>query len=126
MRVLRGDWENLRFSPLSLLGEDETSVSFVLRTHSTMFHLLRRTTSKSKGVNEMLEPMMPEYSDTMYLKGFSPMQIYSAFKQTQRRKQKDKREESILEKEVFAFIEAMLMATTKEAMKDIFKDFKIQ
>ena len=35
-----GLWENLRFSPLSLLGEDETSVSFVLRTHSTMFHLL--------------------------------------------------------------------------------------
>ena len=78
----------------------------------------------------MLEPMMPEYSHTMHLKGFSPTQIYSAFKQTQRRKQKDKREkkreESILEKETMAFIEAMLMATTKEAMKEIFKDFKIQ
>ena len=47
-----GLWENLRFSPLSLLGEDETSVSFVLRTHSTMFHLLHRTTSKSKGVKK--------------------------------------------------------------------------
>ena len=34
--------------------------------------------------------------------------------------------ESILEKETMAFIEAMLMATTKEAMKEIFKDFKIQ
>ncbi len=78
----------------------------------------------------MLEPMMPEYSNTMYLKGFSPTQIYSAFKQSNRRKQKDKRkkerEESILEKEVFAFIEAMMMATTKEAMKEIFKDFKIK
>ena len=78
----------------------------------------------------MLEPMMPEYSNTMYLKGFSPTQIYSAFKQTQRRKRYDekrkKREESILEKETMAFIEAMLMATTKEAMKEIFKDFKIQ
>ena len=78
----------------------------------------------------MLEPLMPEYSNTMYLKGFSPTQIYSAFKQTQRRKQKDKRkkkeEESIWEKEVFAFIEAMTMATTKEAMKEIFKDFKIK
>ena len=66
----------------------------------------------------------------MHLKGFSPTQIYSAFKQTQRRKQRDKREkkreESILEKETMAFIEAMLMATTKEAMKEIFKDFKIQ
>ena len=78
----------------------------------------------------MLEPMMPEYSNTMYLKGFSPTQIYSAFKQTQRRKRKvekkKKREESILEKETMAFIEAMLMATTKEAMKEIFKDFKIK
>ena len=78
----------------------------------------------------MLEPMMPEYSNTMYLKGFSPTQIYSAFKQTQRRtrkvEKKKKREESILEKETMAFIEAMLMATTKEAMKEIFKDFKIK
>lgn len=78
----------------------------------------------------MLEPMMPEYSHAMHLKGFTPTQIYSAFKQTQRRKQKDKkdkkREQSIFGKETMAFIEAMLMATTKEAMKDIFKDFKIQ
>ena len=78
----------------------------------------------------MLEPMMPEYSHAMHLKGFSPTQIYSAFKQTNRRKQKDrkkkKREESILEKETMAFIESILMATTKEAMKDIFKDFKIK
>ena len=78
----------------------------------------------------MLEPQMPAYSDTMHLKGYTPMQIYSAFKQTQRRKYNDKRkkkqEESILEKEMFAFVEAMLMATTKEAMKEIFKDFKIK
>ena len=76
----------------------------------------------------MLEPMMPEYSHDMYLKGFTPMQIFSAFKQTQRRKQKDKREkereQSILEKETFAFIEAMLTATVNEAMNDIFKDWK--
>jgi hypothetical protein len=78
----------------------------------------------------MLEPIMPEYDHTMYLKGFTPTQIYSAFKQTQRKKRKDerkkKREESILEKETMAFIEAMLMATSKEAMKEIFKDFKIK
>ena len=76
----------------------------------------------------MLEPMMPEYSNSMYLKGFTPTQIYSAFKQTQRRKQKDKRkkkeEESILEKETFAFIEAMLSAAVNEAMDEIFKDWK--
>ena len=76
----------------------------------------------------MLEPIMPEYDHTMYLKGFTPTQIYSAFKQTQRKKQKDKkdkkREQSILEKETFAFIEKMLGVAVDEAMKDIFKDWK--
>ena len=76
----------------------------------------------------MLEPMMPEYSNTMYLKGFSATQVYSAFKQTQRRKQNDKRKEkrkqSVLEKETMAFIEAMLAAMVEKAMKDIFKDWK--
>ena len=76
----------------------------------------------------MLEPMMPEYSNTMYLKGFSATQVYSAFKQTQRRKQNDKRkkkrEQSILEKETMSFIEAMLAAMLDKAMKDIFKDWK--
>lgn len=69
----------------------------------------------------MLEPMMPEYSHSMYLKGFTPTQIYSAFKQTQRRKQKDKkdkkREQSILEKETFAFIEKMLGVAVDEAIR---------
>ena len=76
----------------------------------------------------MLEPIMPEYDHTMYLKGFTPTQIYSAFKQTQRKKQKDKkdkkREQSILEKETFAFNEQMLGVAVDEAMKDIFKDWK--
>ena len=71
----------------------------------------------------MLEPMMPEYSNTMYLKGFSATQVYSAFKQTQRRKQNDKRkkkrEQSILEKETMSFIEAMLAAMVEKAMKEI-------
>lgn len=71
---------------------------------------------------------MPEYSNTMYLKGFSATQVYSAFKQTQRRKQNDKRkkkrEQSILEKETMSFIEAMLAAMLDKAMKDIFKDWK--
>ncbi len=76
----------------------------------------------------MLEPMMPEYSHTMYLKGFSAMQIYSAFKQTNRRKlnekKKKKREQSILEKEAFDFIEKALSATVEKAMQEIFKDWK--
>lgn len=75
----------------------------------------------------MLEPMMPEYSNTMYLKGFSATQVYSAFKQTQRRKQKDKRQEkrkqSVLEKETMAFIEAMLAAMVEKSMKEIFNDW---
>lgn len=76
----------------------------------------------------MLEPMMPEYSNTMYLKGFSATQVYSAFKQTQRRKQNDKRKEkrkqSVLEKETMAFIEAMLAALVEKSMKEIFNDWK--
>lgn len=75
----------------------------------------------------MLEPMMPEYSNTMYLKGFSATQVYSAFKQTQRRKQNDKRKEkrkqSVLEKETMAFIEAMLAALVEKSMKEIFSDW---
>lgn len=75
----------------------------------------------------MLEPMMPEYSNTMYLKGFSATQVYSAFKQTQRRKQNDKRKEkrkqSTLEKETMSFIEAMLAAMVEKAMKEIFSDW---
>lgn len=54
---------------------------------------------------------LPDYSPTMHLKGFSAMQIYSSFKQTQRKKQQDKkrkqREQSLLEKEIFRFIEGM-------------------
>lgn len=64
---------------------------------------------------------MPEYSKDMYLKGFSATQIYSAFKQSKRKKKKD---DDFLEKEIFAFIQAMLTATVNEAMKDLFKDFK--
>ena len=76
----------------------------------------------------MLERTMPEYSRTMYLQGFTPTQIYSAFRQTQRRKlddkQKKKQEQSILEKEIFAFIQAMLATTVDESLNQIFKDWK--
>ena len=71
---------------------------------------------------------LPDYSPGMYLKGFTPMQVYSAFKQTNRKKQKDKkknqREQSILEKEIFSLIESMAEATIYQAMDDIFKDWK--
>lgn len=75
----------------------------------------------------MLEPQYPEYSRDMYLRGFSASQIYSAFKQTQRRKQKDKRkkrEQSIWEKELYDFTEAVLSSQLDIIMKDLFKDKK--
>ena len=75
----------------------------------------------------MLEPQYPEYSRDMYLRGFSASQIYSAFKQTQRRKQKDKRkrrEQSILEKELYNITEAALSSQLEIIMKDLFKDWK--
>jgi len=68
----------------------------------------------------MLEPQYPDYSHDMYLKGFSQTQIYSAFKQTQRRKRE---EQSILEKETLAFVQAMLAVAVREAMDEIFKDW---
>ena len=71
---------------------------------------------------------LPDYSPTMHLKGFSAMQIYSSFKQTQRKKQKDKkkkqREQSLLEKEIFRFIEGVADAAISQAMDDIFEGWK--
>ena len=63
----------------------------------------------------MLEPMMPEYNHTMHLKGFSPTQIYSAFKQTQRKKQKDKKDKS---KEQIAALEKKVEEMEAKAAKD--------
>lgn len=75
----------------------------------------------------MLEPMMPEYSKQMYLQGFSAQQIMSAFRQTKRREQKRKRdkerEQSILEKEMYAFIEKVASAALNEALNDITKEW---
>lgn len=75
----------------------------------------------------MLEPQYPEYSRDMYLRGFSATQIYAAFKQTQRKKQKEKRkkrEQSILEKELYNITEAALSSQLEIIMKDLFKDWK--
>ena len=71
---------------------------------------------------------LPDYSPTMHLNGFSAMQVFSAFKQTQRKKQKEKkrkeREQSLLEKEIFNFIEGVAEATIHQAMDDIFDGWK--
>lgn len=66
---------------------------------------------------------LPEYSDYMYLQGYQPYEIMEAFRRTNRKKLQKKREESILEKEMFNFIEAMIATTVNKALDDIFKDF---
>lgn len=67
---------------------------------------------------------LPEYSDYMYLQGYEPYEIMEAFRRTTKKKLDKKREESILEKEMFNFIEAMIATTVNKALDDIFKDFK--
>lgn len=67
---------------------------------------------------------LPEYSKFMYLKGFNPFEILEAMRRTNRKKQKKKKDESILEKEIFNFIEGMAVATINEAMDDIFEGWK--
>ena len=56
---------------------------------------------------------LPDYSHDMYLKGFNAYQIFEANKRTNRKKQKKKEEESIFEKEMMSFIQAMITATVK-------------
>lgn len=67
---------------------------------------------------------VPDYSRFMYLKGFTPEQIYASFRQTQRKKHKKKREQSIMEKEVFNFMESMAEAAINEAVAQLLKDWK--
>ena len=67
---------------------------------------------------------LPDYSKDMYLKGFSPYQILEAFRRTEKKKRDKKREESILEKEMFNFIEGMATAAINEALDDIFEGWK--
>lgn len=64
---------------------------------------------------------LPDYSNDMYLKGFNPYEILEAFRRTNRKK---KREESILEKEMFNFIEGLATATINKAVEDMFEPFQ--
>lgn len=66
------------------------------------------------------EPL-PDYSRLMYLKGFTPYQIYESSRRTNRKKMKEK---STLEKEIFRFVNSMMTIAVNEAMKDIFEDWK--
>ncbi len=67
---------------------------------------------------------LPDYSHDMYLKGFNAYQIFEANRRTNRKKLKKKREESILEKELFNFIEGVATTAVNEAMDDIFEGWK--
>ena len=64
----------------------------------------------------------------MYMAGFSAQAVYAAFKNDQRKKENDKKkkkkEESILEKEIYRFIEGCLQPCIDQAIDDIFKDWK--
>ena len=63
---------------------------------------------------------LPEYSHDMYLKGYDGYQVYAAFKNSQRKK----REQSIMEKEIFDFMEKSAEAAINAALDDIFKEWK--
>lgn len=65
-------------------------------------------------------PDLPDYSDDMYLKGFNPYEILEAFRRTK----KKKREESIIEKETFKFIEGLATAAINKAVEDMFEPFQ--
>ncbi|MBE6783788.1 MAG: hypothetical protein E7536_07225 [Ruminococcaceae bacterium] len=64
---------------------------------------------------------LPDYHKGMHLQGFSPYQILEASRRTNRKKMKEK---SILEKEIFRFVNSMMTIAVNEAMKDIFEDWK--
>ena len=67
---------------------------------------------------------LPEYSHQMHLQGYSATEVYRAFKKSQRKKYNKKREQSIMEKEIFRFMEKSAEAAINEALDDIFKDWK--
>ena len=72
----------------------------------------------------MLHQELPEYSNYMYLQGFSPYEILESHRRTNRKKDKKKKEESIFEKEMMSFIEGMVSALVDKSIKEIFKQLE--
>lgn len=76
----------------------------------------------------LYEANTPEYSHTLHLQGYNATEVYKAFKKSQRKKhnqkQSQKREQSILEKELYAFMENSLQACLNKALNDIEKSWK--
>lgn len=72
---------------------------------------------------------LPEYSSDMYLHGYSPQQIFEAFRRTNRKKneerKKKKREETILEKELAHMVEKLAKASIDAAVVNIFETFEM-
>lgn len=65
-----------------------------------------------------------EHLSKMFINGLSPQERYNKNKSNQRKKYQKKKNESILEKEMVNFIEAMATVTINKAINDIFKDWK--
>ena len=72
----------------------------------------------------LYEANLPEYSHTMHLHGYSATDVYRSFKKSQRKNHSQKREQSILEKELYAFMYNSLQACLNEALDDIEKSWK--
>ncbi len=72
---------------------------------------------------------LPDYSDDMYLHGFSPSQILEAFRRTNRKKQEERkkkeREESFLDKELAHMVEKLAKASIDAAVVNLFKTFEM-
>ena len=72
----------------------------------------------------MLHQELPEYSNYMYLQGFSPYEILESHRRTSRKKHNKKKEQSIFEKEMLSFVQNMLSALVDKSLKEMFKDWK--
>ena len=74
-------------------------------------------------------PDLPDYSPDMYMRGFSPEQIFEAFRRTNRKKteeqKKKKREESFLEKELAHMVEKLAKASIDAAVVNLFETLQL-
>ena len=64
---------------------------------------------------------LPDYSDDMYLQGYSPEEILMAARQSIMKK---KREEDFLEKEILKLVESIVSVSVHQAIDKLFKDWK--
>ena len=70
------------------------------------------------------EEAMAEHLSKMLIKGLSPNEVYNRNRENTRKKYQRQKEQSIFEKEMFNFIQAMVFATVNKSINDIFKDWQ--